>query len=160
MGCGHGVAVSLASERLTDGRIVGIDRSAKMIEMATRRNRAVVASGTAAFQAAPFEQAALPAGEFDKIFAFHVAAFWRTPALLLDRTRRLLAPGGALYLFNQLPGWGQARTASSFGEGLRNVLAAHDFDIGGTVVEAVQGATVIAVVSLPSPGPREPSRMS
>ena len=39
IGCGHGVAVSLVCERLTTGTITAIDRSPKMIEMATRRNR-------------------------------------------------------------------------------------------------------------------------
>src|ERR671935_187077 len=39
VGCGHGVAVSLICERLTTGTITAIDRSPKMIEMATRRNR-------------------------------------------------------------------------------------------------------------------------
>jgi trans-aconitate methyltransferase len=39
VGCGHGVAVSLVRERLTTGTITAIDRSPKMIEMATRRNR-------------------------------------------------------------------------------------------------------------------------
>jgi SAM-dependent methyltransferase len=39
VGCGHGVAVSLVSEGLTTGTITAIDRSPKMIEVATRRNR-------------------------------------------------------------------------------------------------------------------------
>src|SRR5215207_11780707 len=39
VGCGQGVAVSLVCERLTSGRMLAIDRSKKMIEMAAQRNR-------------------------------------------------------------------------------------------------------------------------
>lgn len=46
VGCGHGVAVSLVCERLTTGTITAIDRSPKMIEMATRRNREHVDAGS------------------------------------------------------------------------------------------------------------------
>jgi ubiquinone/menaquinone biosynthesis C-methylase UbiE len=51
VGCGHGVAISLVCERLTTGTITAIDRSPKMIEMATRRNREHVDAGTAVLEA-------------------------------------------------------------------------------------------------------------
>ena len=149
VGCGHGVAVSLACERLAGGHVVGIDRSAKMIEMATRRNREHVASGRASFQATTFEQASLADGSFDKLFAFHVAAFWRRPEQMLGLTRRILRPGGALYLFNQLPGWRQAGSADEFGAQLAGALAAHGFSARETVTGDVGGAGAVAVVLEP-----------
>src|SRR5215212_9299002 len=55
VGCGHGVAVSLVCERLTTGTITAIDRSPKMIEMATRRNREHVDAGRAVLEAIALE---------------------------------------------------------------------------------------------------------
>ena len=57
VGCGHGVAVSLVCERLTTGTITAIDRSPKMIEMATRRNREHVDAGRAVLEAVALEDA-------------------------------------------------------------------------------------------------------
>ena len=79
VGCGHGVAVSLVCERLTTGTITAIDRSPKMIEMATRRNREHVDAGRAVLEAIALEDADLGDRRFDKVFAFNVAPFWQQP---------------------------------------------------------------------------------
>src|SRR4051795_6963819 len=99
VGCGHGVAVSLVCERLTTGTITAIDRSAKMIEMATRRNREHVDAGRAVLEAVALEDADLGDWRFDKIFAFNVAPFWLQPEAALGAVRAHLAGDGALYLF-------------------------------------------------------------
>nr|MBA2240513.1 methyltransferase domain-containing protein [Solirubrobacterales bacterium] len=98
VGCGHGVAISLICERLGEaGRITGIDRSQKMIDAARNCNRRCVESGKAVIQTVAFEDAELTGPRFDKIFAFHVALFWRSPALALAKARDQLAGRGALY---------------------------------------------------------------
>ena len=103
VGCGHGVAATLVCERLDTGRLTALDRSATMIAMASRRNRAHVEAGRAVFETAELERAELPAGAFDKVFAVNVATFRRRPEEALRVARRVLAPGGALYLFEQSP---------------------------------------------------------
>ncbi len=99
IGCGHGVAVSLVCERLDGGRLVAIDRSAKMIDAATKRNQDHVAAGRASFVCAPFDQADLGDARFDKIFAIHVGVFsQRQPALELSIVANHLADGGRFHL--------------------------------------------------------------
>ena len=99
VGCGHGVAVSLVCERLTTGTITAIDRSPKMIEMATQRNREHVDAGRAVLEAIALEDADLGDQRFDKVFAFNVAPFWLQPAAALGAVREHLARDGAVYIF-------------------------------------------------------------
>src|SRR3954469_23846953 len=97
VGCGQGVAVSLVCERLTSGQITAIDRSPKMIEMATRRNREHIARGRAVLATSALEKAQLGHQRFDKVFAFNVAPFWLQPTAALAIVRRHLTREGALY---------------------------------------------------------------
>jgi cyclopropane fatty-acyl-phospholipid synthase-like methyltransferase len=99
IGCGHGVAVSLVCERLDGGSILGVDRSAKMIEMAARRNADHVAAGRAAFQVAPLHEADLGDAPFELVFAIHVPVLLRgEPGRELAIVRAHLAPGGRFAL--------------------------------------------------------------
>jgi ubiquinone/menaquinone biosynthesis C-methylase UbiE len=147
VGCGHGVAVSLVCERLGDGRIVAVDRSTTMIEMAAQRNAAYVESGKASFATGLFDEVELGRQRFDKVYAFHVAAFWRRPAPTLDRARRLLAPAGALYLFNQLPGWGRPGSVEEFAARLGAVLREHGLSAGEPLVGELRSGPAICVTA-------------
>lgn len=99
IGCGHGVAVSLVCERLDGGSVLGVDRSAKMIEMASRRNAEHVAAGRAAFQVAALHEADLGDRAFDLVFAVHVPVLLRgEPTRELAIVRAHLAPGGRFAL--------------------------------------------------------------
>ena len=99
IGCGHGVAVSLVCDRLTTGRVVAVDRSAKMVAAATERNRPWIDAGRAQIRAGSFEELDFGRERFDRIFAVHVIAVAREPGLSI--ARGLLTPGGVLSLFDQ-----------------------------------------------------------
>jgi ubiquinone/menaquinone biosynthesis C-methylase UbiE len=103
IGCGHGVAATLVCERLSKGRLTAVDRSARMIEAATRRNAEHVASGRAEFLVANLEELDLGERRFDKVFAVRVGLFHRDA----ERARRLvepwLAPGGQVRAFFDEP---------------------------------------------------------
>jgi cyclopropane fatty-acyl-phospholipid synthase-like methyltransferase len=78
IGCGRGVAVSLVCEKLDGGTITAIVRSAKMIEMARKRNADYVAAGAASFRDSSLHHAGFDDSRFDKIFAIHVGCCWPT----------------------------------------------------------------------------------
>src|SRR3982750_1723488 len=118
VGCGHGVAISLVCERLTTGTIVAIDRSPKMIEMATRRNREHVDAGRAVLEAVALEDADLGDRRFDKVFAFNVAPFWLQPEAALGAVRERLDQDGTVNIF-----WDARHSAPEQAQGLGNELA-------------------------------------
>jgi SAM-dependent methyltransferase len=153
VGCGHGVTASVVCERLDDGELVGIDRSPKMVEMAIARNAAHIAAGRATFRTAKLEQAPFEGERFDKVFAFHVAAFWRRPQVMLTVTRNLLKPGGALYLFNQLPGWNQTDGSATFSRQVSDVLTEHSFIPEEPIVAELSDGSAIGIRSRPKPAP-------
>jgi SAM-dependent methyltransferase len=144
VGCGHGVAVSLVCERLRSGRITAVDRSAKMIEAAAKRNerhadklRLIVAA---------IEEADLGDEAYDKVFAVHVAALHK-PGRALDVVRERLEPGGRLYLFSRAPSWGEAGPAEQFGEELRPVLDGAGLVVERLLVKELESGFAAAVVA-------------
>ena len=104
IGCGHGVAATLVCERLEEGRLTAVDRSAKMIEAATRRNAAYVEAGRAEFLVADLEDLDLLGDRrFDKIFAVRVGLFHRDPERARTLVEPWLAPGVEVFAFFDEP---------------------------------------------------------
>ena len=104
IGGGHGVTASLVCAQLVEGRYTGVDRSARMVEAAARRNAAAVQQGRAEFLVADLTALDLGDRRFDLAFAVRVAAFHRDP----ERTRELigpwLSPGARVVSFLDIPG--------------------------------------------------------
>ncbi len=103
IGCGHGVAATLVCERLEEGHLTAVDRSAKMIQAATRRNAAYIAAGRAEFLVSTLEDLDLEDRRFDKIFAVRVGLFHREPEHARGIAERWLASGGGVFVFFDLP---------------------------------------------------------
>jgi len=135
-------------ERLDSGRLTAIDRSKKMIDMATRRNHGHVAAGRASFGVATFQEATFGEERFDKVFAVNVALFWRQPREALAIVRGLLAPDGALYVLGQSPGW-TADGARSFVEGLAPTYEEQGFGVDDAQVGGPESAHSFCVRGAP-----------
>jgi len=104
IGCGHGVAAGYVCERLEAGRLTAVDRSAKMIEAARRRNAQHVDAGTAEFLIAELEELDLGERRFDKVFAVRVGLFHREPERARALVEPWLAPGGTITTVFDPPG--------------------------------------------------------
>lgn len=148
VGCGHGVAVSLVCEILDGGMITAIDRSPKMIEMATRRNRTHVDKGRAVLETTALEDADFVDRRFDRIFAFNVAPFWLQPQAAFGAVREHLAPGGAVYLF-----WDARhcapRRAGDLGTELSDRMREGGYSVDRVLVEDLRPVPAACVVGRP-----------
>jgi SAM-dependent methyltransferase len=87
------------------------------------------------------------ADRFDKIFAMNVNLFWvRSPARELDLLKRLLGPGGALYLFY---GYGERpQPGKDVMNAVPGALTGHLTESGFTV-DVRQGPGVVCVAASP-----------
>lgn len=132
IGCGHGVAVALMCEQVAKGRghITAVDRSATMIEAASRRNADHVRAGRASFLTASLHEADLGDARFDKVLAVHVPVLLRgDPGRELEVVAGHLVPGGRLFLpFQPL----QAAQVEPTIERLAAVLTGHGYRVTGT----------------------------
>jgi ubiquinone/menaquinone biosynthesis C-methylase UbiE len=146
IGCGHGVAVSLVCGRLDGGRITAVDRSAKMIAAAATRNREHLASGRAELIEGALGEADLGDRRFDEVFAIHVRELWDEPENL-DVVRRHLAPGGALYLFHQQPGWRDPGDAEPLERRVMAILRERGFAVDEPVRGEPGGTPTVGIVA-------------
>ncbi|GAA1183999.1 class I SAM-dependent methyltransferase [Ornithinimicrobium humiphilum] len=104
IGCGTGAAARAVAARLTDGRILAIDRSARAVEQTRASSASEIASGRMSVRQAAAEEFVPEPGEgpFDVVFAVRVGALdGRHPdagALALERIRAALASGGRVFV--------------------------------------------------------------
>ncbi len=148
VGCGHGVAVSVVCERLTTGTILAIDRSPKMIEMATRRNREHIDAGRALLEVVALEHTDLGKRRFDKVFAFNVAPFWLHPEAALGVVRKHLARDGTFYLF-----WDARHFAGRAGDlakQLRERVRAGTFSVDRLLTKNLRPVPAVCVIGRPA----------
>ncbi|NGN63546.1 methyltransferase domain-containing protein [Streptomyces sp. A7024] len=118
VGCGHGVTASHVLAGLgEDGRLLGVDRSAKMTAAAGRRNEAEVAAGRAEFRTAEWP-VDLGDERYDAVYSFSVQLL-TADVTAARAVRDVLAPGGRFFAFYQLPPWKGVTQAGVVGAAAR-----------------------------------------
>ncbi len=104
IGCGTGVAAREIANRISNGKILAIDRSFKSIQQAIKNSQSEINSGRLQFLQAKIEGFELPKDEqpFDFAFAIRVGALdGRHPELeqqALAKISRALKPNGKLFI--------------------------------------------------------------
>lgn len=109
IGCGPGAAARALAQRIGNGHILAIDRSATAIQQVTAGSQREISDGRLSVRQAAVEHFDLAPDEapFDLAFAIRVGALdGRHPELrerALERIARALAPGGRLFIDGGTP---------------------------------------------------------
>jgi SAM-dependent methyltransferase len=144
VGCGPGVAAALICERLVDGHLTAIDRSATAVAGARRRNAVVLAAGLLDLRQVELGRLAVGRSErFDAVLAVNVNLFWTGPAD--DELRvigRALRPDGRLVLAYETP---RGTLPDRAIEAIERALQVHGF-----TSRTVATPPVLAVLARPS----------
>ncbi|HZZ34762.1 MAG TPA: class I SAM-dependent methyltransferase [Caulobacteraceae bacterium] len=98
VGFGHGRTLAAAAERITAGRLAGVDLSEVMLQIARRRNAGLLRAGRMELALGPSERLPFEAESFNKALAVHTIYFWPRPERDLAELHRVMRPGGRLVL--------------------------------------------------------------
>ena len=98
VGFGPGIALAEVLRR-SGGPHAGIDASAEMVELATRRNHQAIRSGRLDLVCGEARELPWPDGTFDKALLVNVLYFSDEDGRDLAQVRRVLRPGGVLVAY-------------------------------------------------------------
>lgn len=98
IGPGTGDALRDAAHRSRGGRILGVDASELMVQLARRRNRRGITRGEVDVEMGDIVTHSLGAATFDRIFSVHSIYFWGDMDAVLSKLAVALRPGGMLVI--------------------------------------------------------------
>jgi SAM-dependent methyltransferase len=102
VGCGSGRTTRDAARRATDGSALGVDLSARQLDLA-RRLAAQEGIGNAAFEQLDAQDHPFAPGSFDVVLSRHGSMFFGDPPAAFANLARASRPGGRLVLLTWQP---------------------------------------------------------
>ncbi len=98
VGCGHGRSLPLLASLASRGKVVGVDPSDLMIEIASERNRDLIRLCRVELAVSTAADLPFTAATFDAALCVHVVYFWKDLNTNLKAIARVMKPGGRLAL--------------------------------------------------------------
>ncbi len=99
VGFGTGALIQMASKQVTEGHISGLDFSAAMLEVASKRNSDAIDAGRVELRNGDADNMPYTDGSFDKVYAINVIYLWPDLPRTLGELGRVLKVGGQLVLY-------------------------------------------------------------
>lgn len=96
VGPGPGLGLQLAAARAYEGRVVGVDQSETMLEMARLRNRTLIEARHIELYLGSADKLPFDDATFDKAMAINTHHIWPDPVAGLKEIRRTLRRGGSI----------------------------------------------------------------
>lgn len=111
VGCGTGSALRRLAPRVPEGRLIGVDPTARMLEIAAERAEDDPNGHRIELLEGPAERLPLADAMADVVLALDVIDHFEDPAAGLREIRRVMRPGGHLVVVKDggLPGGAEAR---------------------------------------------------
>jgi ubiquinone/menaquinone biosynthesis C-methylase UbiE len=110
IGCGGGKNIARMLKRAPGGRVCGLDYAGASVKKSRSLNRKAVAAGRAEVRQGSVSKNPWPDNSFDTVTAFETVYFWPDFVNDLREIRRVLKPGGLLFICNEMnkPDQGEA----------------------------------------------------
>lgn len=96
VGSGPGLGLELATARAHEGRVVGVDPSETMLEMAHRRNHARIEAGRVELHLGSVDKLPFDDAIFNKAMIMNSLHLWPDPVAGLREVRRTVRRGGCI----------------------------------------------------------------
>ena len=97
LGCGPGDLAAILAARLPGARVIGLDLSPSMVELARRRE---TADGRLTFEVGDAACLPLESGSIDLAVSTLSLHHWPEPAAAFSEMHRVLRPGGAAFVYD------------------------------------------------------------
>ena len=99
IGFGPGKAIQQVEQRLTTGRVDGLDMSGTMVAQAAKLNRRAIEQGKVDLRVGEASRMPYRDQTFDRVFCVNVMYFWPQPERELGEMFRVTAEGGQVAIY-------------------------------------------------------------